>query len=1209
MNRISWQLMVTTIEFLFLMMILGGTASRSPLLYASSSAAGDRLTAATATWDTSQEPSRGMASLWDMREEPFPWMQLGPDGEQAMQVSAQQAESYRYFLFSIGAQAAVGQFNFPTDLSSAPDGSVYVVDSQNCRIQHFAATGVFINAWGSCGTGEGQFFYPEGIAVAPDGTIYVADSGNHRIQHFSPTGTFLNRWGSYGSGDGQFNWPEGIAVASDGTVYVADTRNHRIQRFSAIGAFLGKWGSYGSGDGQFDFPSGIAVSPDGTVYVADYNNNRIQRFTPTGIFIMKWGSQGSGNGQLDHPRKVAVASDGKVYIADTWNRRIQYFSANGTFLGWWGSFGSGDGQFSTPYGVTIAPDGKVYVVDYDLQRVQYFSTVGTFLGKWGSYGSGDGQFDCLSSVAVAPDGTIYVTESHYTYRIQRFSVTGAFLGKWGSYGSGDGQFYNPSGIAVAPGGAVYVADTYNHRIQRFSAAGAFLGKWGFQGSGDGQFNYPYGVAIAPDGTVYVADTGNNRIQRFSATGTFLGKWGFQGSGDGQFNNPRGVAVAPDGTVYVADTGNNRIQRFSANGAFLSKWGSYGSGDGQFRSPSGVAVAPDRTVYVADTGNNRIQRFSAAGAFLGKWGSYGSGDGQFDWPYGVAVAPDGTIYVADTWNHRIQAFGTAYPATWRGEFFGNDWLAERPLLVTNTSSLNFEWAASPASGLPTDHFSDRWLRYVYFDSIPYEFTLTADDGVRFWIDDRLYLDGWYQHQRNTYTLTVSLAEGYHRLLIEHREDEGPASLAFSFTPLRPWTFMLYLDGDNNLYPYLDRAIRNLEAQPTNPNVNILVLFDGDRNNDSWRFLLQPGGNYTIGVNKWYMGELNMGNPDTLRDFITWARENYPAQHYYLAIADHGRGTSGIAWDDTSNKDNLTPAELRSALQQATNSGQWKIDVLHYDACLMALLENVYQVKDYADFLVASQNLGWAVFAYEAYARFPSAQAQALEGPYEFAIVVSRVTASTTPRQLAIQIADAYFNHPAIQSYPRTISALDLSRAVSVRQAVDGLSTALRNNLSAIKTYVQNARSATQKFDSRDYYKITDDDEYLDLYHLAQRLKQYVSNSEVQGAAQGVMEAINAGFVVVEHHQSGMWGGEEELYWDLDNAHGVSIYFPPRSGSSDYNKYISHQLFRFTADGQWDDFLVDYFGVMGLPPESPTEPELPPMLALQSKVYLPLLLRNR
>lgn len=422
-------------------------------------------------------------------------------------------------------------------------------------------------------------------------------------------------------------------------------------------------------------------------------------------------------------------------------------------------------------------------------------------------------------------------------------------------------------------------------------------------------------------------------------------------------------------------------------------------------------------------------------------------------------------------------------------------------------------------------------------------------------------------------------------------------------------MLYLDGDNDLYPYLQRAVAQLESQPANPNVNILVLFDGDRVNDSWRFLVQPGGNYTIGVNKWYMGELNMGDPQTLVNFITWTRQNYPAQKYYLAIADHGRGTSGVAWDTSNSRDLLTTAELRTALRIATNSGQWKIDVLHYDTCLMALLENGYQVREYADYLVASQNLGWSVFAYEAYAEVEGAAAQGLSAPYEFAAVAASVTAATTPRQLAVHIADSYFNHQAIQNNPRTISAMDLSRAGEVRQAIDTLANALRSNLQGVKTYVQNARYAVQKFDSRDYYKITQEDEYVDLYHLAALLKQYVPDGGIQAAAQGVMNAITNGFVVVEHHRSGLWGGEEELYWDLENAHGVSLYFPPRSGSQDYNRYVSHQLFRFTADSEWDEFLADYFGVMGLPPEEPTEPGLPPMLAPEYKVYLPLVLKGR
>ena len=67
----------------------------------------------------------------------------------------------------------------------APDGSVYVLENINARIQKFTSTGVFVTKWGTHGTGDGEFDAPLGVAVAPDGSVYVADSINDRIQKFS----------------------------------------------------------------------------------------------------------------------------------------------------------------------------------------------------------------------------------------------------------------------------------------------------------------------------------------------------------------------------------------------------------------------------------------------------------------------------------------------------------------------------------------------------------------------------------------------------------------------------------------------------------------------------------------------------------------------------------------------------------------------------------------------------------------------------------------------------------------------------------------------------------------------------------------------------------------------------------------------------------------------------------------------------------------
>lgn len=74
------------------------------------------------------------------------------------------------------------------------------------------------------------------VAVAADGTVFVADLANFRIQYFTATGSFLGMWGKKGDGPGEFNYAYGVAVSSDGgRVYTAEMRNHRVQYFRKSG--------------------------------------------------------------------------------------------------------------------------------------------------------------------------------------------------------------------------------------------------------------------------------------------------------------------------------------------------------------------------------------------------------------------------------------------------------------------------------------------------------------------------------------------------------------------------------------------------------------------------------------------------------------------------------------------------------------------------------------------------------------------------------------------------------------------------------------------------------------------------------------------------------------------------------------------------------------------------------------------------------------
>ncbi|WP_455388245.1 6-bladed beta-propeller [Petrachloros mirabilis] len=283
-----------------------------------------------------------------------------------------------------------GEFMAPLyGLAVDQQGSLFVVDNGNNRIQKFDNAGNFIILWGNFGSANSNFHNPTGIACDGKGDVWVVDTNNHRVQKFDgKLGGYIMKFGTRGNGEGQFNSPWGIAVDRvRGYVYVVDSANFRVQKFDMAGEFIMSWGSFGNGDGQFYFPRGIAVDQsDGSVYVVDMGNHRIQKFdTSTNVLpqlLTKWGGSSEPGhassplaqeaGQLRSPWGVAVDSAGDVFVTDAGNHRIEKFDKEGNFITQWGGYGNGDGQFNFPYGIAVDAKGSVFAVDSGNTRVQQF---------------------------------------------------------------------------------------------------------------------------------------------------------------------------------------------------------------------------------------------------------------------------------------------------------------------------------------------------------------------------------------------------------------------------------------------------------------------------------------------------------------------------------------------------------------------------------------------------------------------------------------------------------------------------------------------------------------------------------------------------------------------------------------------------------------------------------------------------------------------
>jgi len=112
--------------------------------------------------------------------------------------------------------------------------------------------------------------------------------------------------------------------------------------------------------------------------------------------------------------------------------------------------------------------------------------------------------------------------------------------------------------------------------------------------------------------------------------------------------------------------------------------------------------------------------------------------------------------------------------WRGEYYDNQWLVGAPIFARDDPVVNFNWGAgSPGAAIPADHFSARWTRHEYFPGGDVHFYVTADDGVRLWVDDHLLIDQWHNQSATTYEGIIYLSSGAHFLRLEYYEDDGDA----------------------------------------------------------------------------------------------------------------------------------------------------------------------------------------------------------------------------------------------------------------------------------------------------------------------------------------------------------------------------------------------------------------------------------------------------
>ncbi len=364
----------------------------------------------------------------------------------------------------------------------------------------------------------------------------------------------------------------------------------------------------------------------------------------------------------------------------------------------------------------------------------------------------------------------------------------------------------------------------------------------------------------------------------------------------------------------------------------------------------------------------------------------------------------------------------------------------------------------------------------------------------------------------------------------------------------WTVMVFLNAANDLYPYAVQDMNEMEQIATNSDVRFVVqwkqvqgvggnldpLFSSTR-----RYLVKNDNTNAIAsdVVEDIGVSADMGQPQTVSEFVSWTKTNFPADRYALIVWNHGNGWQrspnqapkhrAISYDDhTGNTIEIwqLPVALRNN----------NVSILSFDACLMQMLEVATEVQDFAELIAASEE---------------NTPGQGY--PYNRVFQPFMANPSASTRELSRAFVDGHVGNPGYANDTITQSVLDTTKIPAVVTAVDGLAGALIANVGQLTQIAPQVRASSPKYAFRNDGRF-----YYDLFDIADRLQNAAgSPATVQTAAQAVKTAVT---------QAVIWNGHTAL---SAGSRGIAIDF---SAGADFNvnKYL---LLRLSRETRWDDWL--------------------------------------
>ncbi len=374
----------------------------------------------------------------------------------------------------------------------------------------------------------------------------------------------------------------------------------------------------------------------------------------------------------------------------------------------------------------------------------------------------------------------------------------------------------------------------------------------------------------------------------------------------------------------------------------------------------------------------------------------------------------------------------------------------------------------------------------------------------------------------------------------------------------WQVLIFMNGDNDLEAYVPHDLNELEQTGSGDGVEVLVQADridgySEKNGDwtgvhRYRIVGDDDLSHISSPVLEDLGELDMGSPEVLADFLSWAERNYPAERRVLVMWNHGDGwlvqdpdaaeeaaeaapPPGISYDDTDGGFMSFAEGTFADGVRAHVEAHGKFDVIGFDACNMASWEVMHAIAPFAHASAAAEtSVGYEGLQY---------------GPM---LAWLRANPDTTPQALAQEMSRGAVE----QGGEMTFSATDLDALPEVSARIDALAGAALEDpalADALKAYRRQTRGADHIWKNW----------YLDLGDFA-NIAVAAGDPALAPLAADVSTALQ-GAVVHAY-------GDEEYAWTT----GLTIWFDPSDAYLDL--YTNGAGATWSQDTRWGELMRSY-----------------------------------